>query len=108
MNAGFYHAGLENDIRNNKQESWINGKTRIIVCTNAFGMGIDKPDVRCVVHLDIPESLEAYYQEAGRAGRDGHKSYAGLLYDEHDFCNYKKILKNNFHLLNLFAKSITI
>lgn len=93
INANFYHAGLDNDTRNNRQENWISGKTRVIVCTNAFGMGIDKPDVRSVVHLDIPESLEAYYQEAGRAGRDGHKSYAGLLYDENDFI----YLQENFY-----------
>ncbi|HRF77013.1 MAG TPA: ATP-dependent DNA helicase RecQ [Chitinophagales bacterium] len=104
VNAGFYHAGLENDIRNNKQESWINGKTRIIVCTNAFGMGIDKPDVRCVVHLDIPESLEAYYQEAGRAGRDGHKSYAGLLYDEHDFLQLQENFEKQFPPIEFIRK----
>ena len=104
VNAGFYHAGLDNDTRNNKQENWISGKTRIIVCTNAFGMGIDKPDVRCVVHIDIPESLEAYYQEAGRAGRDGHKSYAGLLYDEHDFMTLQENFEKQFPPVEFIKK----
>lgn len=78
--ADFYHAGLMNEERSRKQEDWIRGKTRIITCTNAFGMGIDKPDVRVVVHYDVPDALENYYQEAGRAGRDGKKAYAVLLY----------------------------
>ena len=82
--AGFYHAGLPQEERNRRQEEWISNKTRVIVCTNAFGMGIDKPDVRSVIHADIPDCLENYYQEAGRAGRDGHKSFAVLLYDERD------------------------
>ena len=104
VNAGFYHAGLDNDTRNNKQENWIGGKTRIIVCTNAFGMGIDKPDVRSVVHIDIPESLEAYYQEAGRAGRDGNKSYAGLLYDEHDFNTLEENFEKQFPPIEFIKK----
>ena len=79
--AGFYHAGLSNKERNKKQEQWIKNKIRIMVCTNAFGMGIDKPDVRVVVHFDVPDCLENYYQEAGRAGRDGKRSYAVLLYN---------------------------
>lgn len=78
--ADHYHAGLSNEERNKKQEDWINNKTRVIVCTNAFGMGIDKPGVRAVVHYDTPDCLENYYQEAGRAGRDGKKAYAVLLY----------------------------
>jgi ATP-dependent DNA helicase RecQ len=82
ISAGFYHAGLTQEERNRKQEDWIANKTRIIVCTNAFGMGIDKPDVRTVIHADVPDCLENYYQEAGRAGRDGKRSYAVLLYDE--------------------------
>jgi ATP-dependent DNA helicase RecQ len=81
INADFYHAGLSNDERNSKQENWIKNKTRIIVCTNAFGMGIDKPDVRVVVHYDLPDCLENYYQEAGRCGRDGKRAYAVLLYN---------------------------
>ena len=82
--ADFYHAGLPQEERNKRQEDWIKNKTRVIVCTNAFGMGIDKPDVRSVVHADIPDCLENYYQEAGRAGRDGEKSFAVLLYDDND------------------------
>ncbi|MEK7257910.1 MAG: helicase-related protein [Bacteroidota bacterium] len=84
VSADFYHAGLPPEERSAKQDAWISGRTRIMVCTNAFGMGIDKPDVRTVVHLDLPDSLEAYFQEAGRAGRDGKKSYAVLLYAEED------------------------
>lgn len=82
LNADFYHAGLSNDERNTKQENWIKNKTRIICCTNAFGMGIDKPDVRVVVHYDVPDCLENYYQEAGRCGRDGKRAYAVLLYND--------------------------
>ncbi|MEO5997586.1 MAG: ATP-dependent DNA helicase RecQ [Chitinophagaceae bacterium] len=84
INADFYNAGLPSEERNQKQENWIKNKTRTIVSTNAFGMGIDKSDVRVVVHLDAPDCLENYYQEAGRAGRDGKKSYAVLLYQEKD------------------------
>ena len=79
--ADFYHAGLSSDDRSRKQESWIANNTRTMVCTNAFGMGIDKPDVRVVIHADVPDCLENYYQEAGRAGRDGKRSYAVLLHD---------------------------
>ena len=80
MNADHYHAGLNYNERNTKQDNWINNKIRVMVCTNAFGMGIDKADVRVVVHYDIPDCLENYYQEAGRAGRDGLRAYAVLLY----------------------------
>lgn len=79
-----YHAGLKQEERNQRQKDWIENKLRVIVCTNAFGMGIDKPDVRLVVHVDVPDCLENYYQEAGRAGRDGKKAYAVLLFDERD------------------------
>lgn len=92
LNSGFYHAGLTHEERDRIQNSWINGTLRIIVATNAFGMGIDKSDVRCVIHLDIPENLESYYQEAGRAGRDGNKAYAVLLFHPADIeTNSKKI-----------------
>jgi ATP-dependent DNA helicase RecQ len=84
ISADFYHAGLTPDERSGKQDAWVAGRTRIMVSTNAFGMGIDKPDVRTVVHLELPDSLEAYFQEAGRAGRDGQKSFAVLLYNSGD------------------------
>jgi ATP-dependent DNA helicase RecQ len=82
ISADFYHAGLNTEERNRKQEDWVNDITRIIMCTNAFGMGIDKSNVRVVVHYDIPDALENYYQEAGRAGRDGKRAYAVLLYND--------------------------
>jgi len=84
FSATYYHAGLGADERSSRQQDWIEGKTKIMVCTNAFGMGIDKPDVRLVVHADMPDCLENYYQEAGRAGRDGAKAYAVLLTSEQD------------------------
>ncbi|QMW02101.1 RecQ family ATP-dependent DNA helicase [Spirosoma foliorum] len=84
ISADFYHAGLTTQQRAEKQDAWIQNQTRVMVATNAFGMGIDKPDVRIVIHLDVPDSLEAYYQEAGRAGRDGQKAYALMLYTPDD------------------------
>ncbi|MEN9685917.1 MAG: hypothetical protein RLZZ28_1703 [Bacteroidota bacterium] len=89
--ADFYHAGLIQEERKQKQQDWIENKMRVMVCTNAFGMGIDKADVRTVVHYDIPECLENYYQEAGRAGRDGKKSYAVLLYQKESIHNLKSL-----------------
>lgn len=94
--ADYYHAGLSTEERNKKQEDWINNKTRIIACTNAFGMGIDKPDVRTVVHYDVPDVLENYYQEAGRAGRDGKKAYAVLLYSVAELESLKKQIEIRF------------
>ncbi|MCC6289544.1 MAG: RecQ family ATP-dependent DNA helicase [Chitinophagaceae bacterium] len=96
ISADYYHAGLTHEQRNEKQDKWLNDTTRIMVCTNAFGMGIDKPDVRLVVHVDIPECLESYYQEAGRAGRDGKKSYAVLLYHEKDINELQKLPEIKF------------
>lgn len=84
ISATYYHAGLDFAVKDQHQNDWQSGEVRVIVATNAFGMGIDKPDVRLVVHMDCPDSLEAYFQEAGRAGRDGGKSYAVLLYNRHD------------------------
>jgi ATP-dependent DNA helicase RecQ len=84
ISADYYHAGLSTEERAGRQEQWINNKIRVIVATNAFGMGIDKPDVRLVVHVDLPDTLEAYYQEAGRAGRDEKKAFAVALLDEND------------------------
>ncbi len=90
ISSDFYHAGLSNHVRSSKQDLWIGGKTRVIVATNAFGMGIDKPDVRFVIHYVPPDSLEAYYQEAGRAGRDGKKSAAVLLFNNAEKTKLKK------------------
>jgi len=90
INADFYHAGLTNIERTTKHESWINNETRIIACTNAFGMGIDKSNVRTVVHYDVPDALESYYQEAGRAGRDEKKAYAVLLFHQTELDDLEK------------------
>lgn len=84
INADFYHAGLNQDQRSQKQHNWVNNKTRVLVSTNAFGMGIDKPDVKTVIHFNIPDCIENYYQEAGRAGRNGKKAYAVLLFQSND------------------------
>ena len=100
ISADFYHAGLPQEERNKKQEEWMQNKIRVIVCTNAFGMGIDKPDVRVVVHADMPDCLEYYYQEAGRAGRDGKKSYAVMLYDEKDIQELEEMAEIRYPALN--------
>lgn len=104
ISADNYHAGFSTDERSAKQEAWISGKTRIMVCTNAFGMGIDKPDVRIVVHLQLPESLEAYFQEAGRAGRDGQKAYATLLYSAGDAETLRYYLKAAYPPLEMVRR----
>lgn len=96
ITATFYHAGLSNDTKDQRQKSWVKGETRVMVATNAFGMGIDKPDVRLVVHVDIPDSTEAYFQEAGRGGRDGKKAYAVLLYARSDKATLKKRITDTF------------
>lgn len=104
ISADYYHAGLTNEQRNIKQSNWIENRTRVIVSTNAFGMGIDKPDVRSVVHLDLPASLEAYFQEAGRAGRDEQKAYAILLVEEADRMNLETQIKNSFPALDIIKQ----
>jgi len=96
ISADFYHAGLSGDMRSSRQDDWQKGKTRIIVSTNAFGMGIDKPDVRFVIHTDLPDSPEAYFQEAGRAGRDLNLAYAILLYNESDKSKIEQRIDANF------------
>jgi len=96
ISADYYHAGIDNKLKDYKQNSWKAGRTRVIVATNAFGMGIDKADVRFVVHMDLPDSLEAYYQEAGRIGRDGKQSFAVLLYHASDEGKIKKRIPTNF------------
>jgi len=104
ISADYYHAGLNNELRHRRQDEWINGKTRVIVATNAFGMGIDKPDVRFVIHIDPPDSLEAYFQEAGRAGRDGKKSVAVMLYNNADKLKLKKQLSVVFPELDYIRR----
>lgn len=114
ISSTYYHAGLNALVRNKRQEQWIQNKVRVIVATNAFGMGIDKPDVRLVVHMGISENLEAYYQEAGRAGRDGKKSFAVALLNQHDLLQLKenferqfpdlKEVTNTYHALGSFLQ----
>ena len=96
ITAENYHAGLMNSEKDARQHKWQNNESRVMVATNAFGMGIDKPDVRIVIHLDLPDSPEAYFQEAGRAGRDGKKAYAVLLYGKTDKAKLKKRIPDTF------------
>jgi len=100
ISADFYHAGLDPGIRSQRQSAWINEEKRIIVSTNAFGMGIDKPNVRVVVHLDLPDSIEAYFQEAGRGGRDEKRAYAVLLYENADILDSRHNLILSYPELN--------
>lgn len=101
ISADYYHAGLDHQTRFERQEKWMQNKTRVIVATNAFGMGINKPDVRSVVHLDLPDDLESYYQEAGRGGRDEKNAYAVVLYDDADLSDLE-----NRYILNFPARDI--
>ena len=96
ISATWYHAGLEPAVKDQRQSEWQHDKVRVIVATNAFGMGIDKADVRVVIHMDCPSSLEVYFQEAGRAGRDGQKAYAVLLYNGHDNRTLQKRVEDTF------------
>jgi ATP-dependent DNA helicase RecQ len=104
ISSDYFHAGLTNESKDLKQRAWKNGECRVIVATNAFGMGIDKADVRVVVHMSIPDSIEAYFQEAGRAGRDGEKAYAVLLYHKSDTSRLKKHLSDSFPQKDLIRK----
>ena len=104
ISADFYHAGLSHEIRNQKQAGWQKGKIRVIIATNAFGMGIDKPDVRFVIHLDLPDSLEAYFQEAGRAGRDEKDAQAILIYNGSDRRIVEQRVANSFPELSEVKK----
>lgn len=96
ISADYFHAGLSDDVKTAKQTAWKKGDCRVMVATNAFGMGIDKADVRLVVHIDLPDAVEAYFQEAGRAGRDGKKAYAVLLYHKSDATQLKKRISDTF------------
>ncbi len=104
ISANYYHAGLDAKTRDARQEDWIKEKTRVIVSTNAFGMGIDKPNVRFVVHMDLPDSPEAYFQEAGRAGRDEKKAYAVLLYNNSDIIDLDRFFELSFPPLDFIKK----
>lgn len=117
VSADFYHAGLDAPTRDKRQTAWMTGQTRVMVSTNAFGMGIDKPNVRFVVHMDLPDSLEAYFQEAGRGGRDGNQSYAVVLYENSDVIDLRHnhalsypaldVVKNVYHSLGNYFQLAT-
>jgi ATP-dependent DNA helicase RecQ len=104
ISSDFYHAGLDPATRDKRQTAWMNGQTRVVVSTNAFGMGIDKPNVRFVVHMDLPDSLEAYFQEAGRGGRDGLQSYAVVLYENSDVIDLKHNLALSYPAIDVVKK----
>lgn len=104
ISATFYHAGLDHNLREERQDMWQADKVKVMVATNAFGMGIDKPDVRVVIHIDCPDSVEAYFQEAGRAGRDGKKAYAVMLYNERDRIVLHNRVADNFPDLDYIKK----
>jgi ATP-dependent DNA helicase RecQ len=104
ISSSYYHAGIRHQLRAQRQLEWGGGKIRVIVATNAFGMGIDKHDVRFVVHADLPDSLESYFQEAGRAGRDGQKAFAVLLYNSSDNLSVKQRVKANFPEISIIKK----
>ena len=104
IRATYYHAGLNFDQRTARQDEWIQNKTRVMVATNAFGMGIDKPDVRLVVHLDLPENLEAYYQEAGRAGRDGLRCFAAILFHDSDVSTLRTKVSQSLPTIDFIRK----
>jgi ATP-dependent DNA helicase RecQ len=105
VQSTFYHAGLNATERTKRQENWIKNRVRVIVATNAFGMGIDKPDVRSVVHLDLPDTLEAYYQEAGRGGRDGEKAYAVALFNQSDIEGLEKNVIQTYPPIELIRRT---
>ncbi len=104
ISSSYYNAGIRHQLRAQRQQEWTGGKIRVIVATNAFGMGIDKHDVRFVIHADLPDSLESYFQEAGRAGRDGQKAYAVLLYNSSDNLSVKQRVKANFPEITIIKK----
>lgn len=105
VSSTYYHAGLTYQQRKDHQKQWIEGSTRVVVATNAFGMGIDKSNVRTVIHMDLPETLESYYQEAGRAGRDGNKSYAVIIYHPMDVKSLREKVEQSQPEISVLKKS---